>query len=212
MEFKDKYRDLQELIREHTLIRDHNKEIKEGESQDKLLLFSEASLILVILERFLRILPGCQATDTDTLPNLLEKATSKSRKVLQLKITEKNALIIRAFKKVLSDKVKDVKISHSLTQSPACISIEEGAMDIKMERILLEQNQLKYASKKILEINPNHSLVLKAVKNVHEKADNIDDENKDLILTIYEMASLAEGEMISNPGLFVRRLISIINN
>lgn len=77
------------------LLREHNLSIKDGESQQRLLLFAEAAIVLMALERFLRILPGVGATDSDTLPNLLEKATSQSRKVLSLPAADREDAIRR---------------------------------------------------------------------------------------------------------------------
>ncbi len=80
--FKEKYRDLQELVRELFWLRSHNLKIKEGAPQQELLLFAEAALVLMTLERFLRILPGVVKKEKDTLFNLLESATSVSLNLL----------------------------------------------------------------------------------------------------------------------------------
>ncbi len=82
--FKDRYYDFQVLVRELKLVREYNLGFQEGDDQTNLLFFAEASLCLVVLERFLRMVPGVEATDSDTLPNLLNKATSFSRKLLYL--------------------------------------------------------------------------------------------------------------------------------
>ncbi|HUU02977.1 MAG TPA: hypothetical protein VM425_16200 [Myxococcota bacterium] len=82
MTFKERFRDLQELVRELVLIREHNLQFKEDDSQKTLLLFAEASLCLIVLERFLRILPSVKATERDTLFNLLGRATSSKVGVL----------------------------------------------------------------------------------------------------------------------------------
>lgn len=93
--FKVQNRAFQELARELVFVRNHNRQFKEGDSQASLLMFSEASLAVLALERFLRILPGVEATDTDTLPNLLEKATSESRKVIELPASDRADAIKR---------------------------------------------------------------------------------------------------------------------
>jgi hypothetical protein len=81
--FKDRYGEFQQIVRELMKIRDHNRRFKEGDPQDDLFLFAEASLGLLALERFLRILPGVKATERDTLRNLMERATSRKGGVLQ---------------------------------------------------------------------------------------------------------------------------------
>jgi len=83
MIFKDKYREIQEIVRELTKIRAHNQQFKEGDPQDNLFMFAEASLCFLALERFLRILPDLNATEQDTLRNLLERATSRRLGLLQ---------------------------------------------------------------------------------------------------------------------------------
>lgn len=72
--FKDQHRALQELVREYMLLRAHNLQFKDGDDLRTLLLFSEAAIVIVIIEHFVRIVLGARATDNDTLPNLLEKA------------------------------------------------------------------------------------------------------------------------------------------
>lgn len=72
--FKDRHREIQEPVRELAVVRNHNLQFKDGDPQDTLLLFAEAALVLVTLERFVRAVLGAHATDRDTLPNLLQKA------------------------------------------------------------------------------------------------------------------------------------------
>lgn len=79
--FKDRNRELQELVRELRLLRNHNLSFKEGDAQDRLLFFAEASIVLVTLERFVRAVLG-DAGESETLFNLLERAVS--RKALTL--------------------------------------------------------------------------------------------------------------------------------
>lgn len=80
--FKERNPELQHLVREHQLLRNHNLTFKQGDAQDRLLLIAEGLVVLVLLERFVRIVVGTHATETDTLPKLLEKAVS--RKLLRL--------------------------------------------------------------------------------------------------------------------------------
>ncbi len=72
--FKEKFRDFQELAREHDILRKHNLAIGSNAPQDKLLLFAEGGVVIMSLERFLRMLPGVGGTDSDTLRKLLKKA------------------------------------------------------------------------------------------------------------------------------------------
>ncbi len=91
--FKDQNPELQNLARELWLVRDHNLKFKKGDPQDGLLLFAEGTLCLLALERFLRILPGLNATERETLPKLLKKATHESQPLLR--IADRDATIKR---------------------------------------------------------------------------------------------------------------------
>jgi hypothetical protein len=95
MPFKDDNRDLQELFRELRWLREHNHAVANEVPQRNLLFFSEACLVLLSLERFLRILPGVNPTDKDTLPTLLEKATSKRLEILRLPAKDRKDAIRR---------------------------------------------------------------------------------------------------------------------
>jgi hypothetical protein len=91
--FKNRNRELQELVREWHVVREHNLQFKEGDSQHNLLMFAEGALLLVALERFLRCVLGVNASDQDTLPNLLEKAMSKRLALIKPPGGDKQGLI-----------------------------------------------------------------------------------------------------------------------
>ena len=74
--FRDQHLDLQHLVRELRVLRNHNLKFKEGAPQDTMLMFAEAALVVLVLERFVRVLLG-DATDRETLHNLLERAVSR---------------------------------------------------------------------------------------------------------------------------------------
>jgi hypothetical protein len=94
MTFKSAHREFQELARELILVRQHNLKFKEGDSQQDILLFSEAALVLIALERFLRMILGVEASDKYTLPNLLEKATSARLALLKLPAPDRQQAIL----------------------------------------------------------------------------------------------------------------------
>jgi hypothetical protein len=75
---------MQEIARELELLRKHNLKFKQGDSQGTLLLIAEASVVCLALERFLRIVLADKADERDTLPNLLEKATSRRLNLISL--------------------------------------------------------------------------------------------------------------------------------
>lgn len=111
---------------------------------------------------------------------------------------------VKAFKDVLGSLVLNVIPSKKLSDSPVCLSVQEGAMDMRMERFLIAQNQLASASPKILEINSNHPLV----KYIGEHPDS--EKSKELAMLLFEQACIVEGEAIANPGDFAKRLNKFI--
>ena len=76
MTFKQQHPEIQQLVRELQLLRTNNLKFKEGDSQDGLLLFAEASLVLLVLERFIRAILS-DATDRETLRPLLRRAIER---------------------------------------------------------------------------------------------------------------------------------------
>jgi hypothetical protein len=82
--FRSRYRDMSELLREWELLRTHNLTFKEGDPQDKYLIFAEGLVAIVALERFVRAVVGSDATDRDTLDALLRKATAGKTPLLRL--------------------------------------------------------------------------------------------------------------------------------
>jgi molecular chaperone HtpG len=112
--------------------------------------------------------------------------------------------LISYFKESLGNLVKDVKISKKLTSSPACLAVGEGAMDIRMERFLIEQKQLSAAMAKILEVNPNHKIVQKITAHMDDK--NYQEENNQLIHLLFDQACVIEGQPVEDSGAFAKRL------
>ncbi len=112
--------------------------------------------------------------------------------------------LTKFMKEILGDKVKDVRISKKLTDSPVCLAVDSMAMDIRMERYLLEQKQIQAASAKILEINPNNRIV----KNLNEKiASDTGLENaREAVQTLFDLACIIEDEPIANAKDFSRRV------
>ncbi|MFT6219650.1 MAG: molecular chaperone HtpG [Myxococcota bacterium] len=116
--------------------------------------------------------------------------------------------LVAKIKEVLSENVKDVKISKKLDSSPVCLSVDSASMDIRMERYLVEQKQLASGSAKILEINPNH----KIIKSLNEKlADSANDlQISDSIRTLFDQACIIEGEPVLDIKDFSRRINSLM--
>ena len=112
------------------------------------------------------------------------------------------------FKEILGDLVKDVRISKKLTSSAACLAVGDGAMDIRMERFLIEQKQLMTATAKILELNPKNKVVEKI--NSDLLSGKKDSTNDDLVKLIFDQACILEGEPVYDTGSFAKRLNDIM--
>ncbi|MDR1495145.1 MAG: molecular chaperone HtpG [Rickettsiales bacterium] len=113
--------------------------------------------------------------------------------------------LIELFKTTLeSCNLKDIRISKKLTKSPVCLVADEKAMDIKLERFLLEQKQIMAPMPKILEINPQHSLL----QTLQENLDNPDKlrNSQEIIRVLFDEACLLEGEPLRNPTEFAARI------
>lgn len=107
-------------------------------------------------------------------------------------------------KNILGDKIQEARISKKLTDSPVCLAVDSRAMDIRLERYLLEQKQLNSASAKIFEINPDNKIIKKLNKNYHN--DDLKDDAKDTIQTLFDLACIIEDEPIKDAKDFSKRL------
>ncbi len=119
--------------------------------------------------------------------------------------------LIDFIKDVLGSNVSEVLISSKLTKSPACITIKEGAMNIKMEKMLLEQKQLHRRSAKIFEVNLQHPIVQNIAKAVHDGDDDSRLEMaRQLVAILFDQACLLEGQELDDPFTYVQRLNSLL--
>lgn len=114
------------------------------------------------------------------------------------------------FKEVLGESVKEIKISKKLTDSPVCLAVAEGAMDIRMERLLAEQKQLKTPSSKILEINPKHQVIQRIAEKVEAKSTN--QSTNSLVKLLFDQACILEGEPLQNTVDFSKRMTDVLKS
>ena len=114
-------------------------------------------------------------------------------------------------KEKLKEKVKDVRVSKRLTDSPVCLVGDEGAMDPHLEKILQQHNQLNQGiSLKVMEINPSHSLIKKLDKMSKNKDKIGDLEN--IAILLYEQSKILDGDKPTNPVEFSKKLIETISS
>ncbi len=98
----------------------------------------------------------------------------------------------------LSERVKEVRITHRLTDSPACLVVDEHEMSANLARLLKSAGQNAPKSQPILEINPKHPVVLR-LKTEEKKFD-------DWAAVLFDQALLAEGGQLDDPASFVKRV------
>ncbi len=105
-------------------------------------------------------------------------------------------------KQALKDRVKDVRASTRLVDSPACIVVEEGDMSAHLARMLKQAGQGAPASQPILEVNADHPLV----KRLEVDAAHFDD----LAHLLFDQAWLAEGGQLEDPAAHVQRVTRLL--
>lgn len=108
---------------------------------------------------------------------------------------------LKYIKEILGNSVSAVKLSTKLVSSPACLSVPEGSMDIRMEKFMVEQKQMQKKSAKTLEINVHHAIVKSLLKMYANNTDI-----KDFIKLLFDQACIIEGEEIADTMLFVKRI------
>ena len=125
---------------------------------------------------------------------LADEAEKKEQKETE----EQYKDLIERMKKTLDSKVKDVRITFRLTDSPACLVADEHELSGNLLRMLKAAGQQAPDTKPILEINPQHPLVLK-LKYEDKQFD-------DWATILFDQALLAEGGQLQDPAAFVKRI------
>ena len=134
----------------------------------------------------------------------LGKLESDTEKDIQKKIEEEAKSLVEKIKTSLGEQVKDVRVTHRLTDSPACLVSDANDLSGNLARMLKAAGQTAPESKPILEINPGHKLVKRLEAETAETVFN------DLALVLFDQALLAEGGSLNDPASFVKRMNSLI--
>lgn len=114
--------------------------------------------------------------------------------------------LLEKLKTILGDKVKDVKASMRLADSPSCIVSDEDEPSLKMQQMFKAMGQTGLpASKPTLEINPDHAIVKRLLAATDDAVVN------DTAWLLFEQALLVEGLPVDNPGVFVQRLNRVLS-
>jgi molecular chaperone HtpG len=115
--------------------------------------------------------------------------------------------VLKQIKDVLGEKVSEVRLSHRLTESPACLVADVYGMSLNMERIMKDAGQgfgMGMGKKPIFELNPSHPLVVKM------KEEQDDARFADLTHILFDQAILSEGGQLDDPAAFVHKLNGLL--
>jgi len=112
--------------------------------------------------------------------------------------------LVEKLQQALGDKVADVKVTHRLTDSPACVVAQEGAMTPHMIRLMEQMGQSLPKTAPVLEVNPSHPLL--------QKVATLDDQTaiEPWALFLLEQAQLADGDNLAEPAAFIKRVNQLL--
>ena len=114
---------------------------------------------------------------------------------------EKDAApLLDKLKKDLGERVSAVRLSHRLTESPACLVLEAHDMALHTRRLMAEAGHAMPAAKPVLEINAAHPLLQRYATETDSA------RGADLALLLLEQAEVAEGAQLDDPAAFVKRM------
>ena len=134
----------------------------------------------------------------------LGKLDSEEEKQAQEKVAEALKPLLERAKAALENQVAEVRITHRLTDSPACVVVGDHDMGAQMRRILEAAGQKVPESKPIFELNPDHPLVKKL------EQESSDERFGDLAHILFDQANLAEGAQLQDPAAYVQRLNKLL--
>lgn len=117
---------------------------------------------------------------------------------------EARTSLVEKLQQALGDKVADVKVTHRLTDSPACTVAQEGAMTPHMIRLMEQMGQNLPKSTPVLEINPEHPLLQKVAGLESPEAI------EPWALFLLEQAQLADGDHLAEPAAFIKRVNQLL--
>ena len=127
-----------------------------------------------------------------------ENKNSKNKKTSN-KIND----LVVLLKNELKDTISDVVVSDRLTKSPVLLVAEESGMDINMEKLMKMHNQKTPDSKKILEINSDHPMIVKISENL------VKFDHKKISQVILDQANILDGNILSNPTAYMESLTDL---
>lgn len=131
--------------------------------------------------------------------DISSKDSEKAKEKLE-KTSKDFETVIKQMQDALTDKVKEVRLTSRLTDSPACIVADSNDMSLHLKRLMEQAGQGMPADKVILELNPDHRLVTQL------KEEQDDDAFANWAKLLFDQALLAEGGQLDDPATFVKRM------
>ena len=134
------------------------------------------------------------------LDDLADSAEKEQQKALE----ETHKPLVERIEKALDGKVKQVRVTSRLTDSPACLVVGQYDMGGHMRRLMEAAGQQLPEADITLEINPNHLLI--------ERLDKEQDEQRftELVQLVHAQSQLAEGSQLEDPAQYVQRLNKLL--
>ena len=132
----------------------------------------------------------------------LDDFTSEEDKKTAKEKEEGLSDLLTKMQELLGERVKEVKVSHRLTDSPACLVADEQDIGANLERILQSMGQEAPKYRPILEINPDHPLI-RQLSPDHQKLE-------DWALVLFDQAALSEGAFLQEPAAYVTRVNELL--
>jgi len=128
----------------------------------------------------------------------------EAEKEQQKKVEDEFKSLIERIQTALGESVKEVRVTHRLTDSPACLVSGENDLSGNLERMLKAAGQKTPSTKPVLEVNPQHNIV--------QRLNGEPDEARfaDWSKLLFDQALLAEGGQLQDPASFVRRMNSLL--
>ena len=133
----------------------------------------------------------------------LEALADEEEKKHQTEVAEQFKPLVERLQESLKDRVKEVRVTLRLVDSPSCVVVGQNDLSPHLQRMLKAAGQEAPSILPVLEINPEHALV----KRVQSASD---DTFNDWASLLFEQALLADGSSLPDPTAFVRRVNQLL--
>jgi len=133
----------------------------------------------------------------------LSALADEAEKQRQTEVEESCKPLVERLQKSLEERVKEVRVTLRLVDSPACVVVGQNELSPHLLRMLKAAGQEAPEVKPVLEINPEHALITRI-------RDASDEDFEQWALLLLDQAMLAEGAQIADPAAFVKRMNALL--